>query len=493
MNVEGSPHLSVEATSAFDQVVFSSRTARRLEDDSTVIGPAAVAIRGNTIALVRPMSREAFLDWELGAETKVVDVGDRLLTPAFINGHTHLPMIAFRSIGGVEDFQGNIVEELYFRLERKLQPGDVRAFARVGAYESILAGVGCVWEHYYHAEELAEALVDVGLSGVIAPTLQDKSGPGVEQLDAQFAATESIDESARLLDAGVVSALGPHATDTVSSELWARIRAISVARDLPIHSHVSQSIEEFERSQSEFGCSPIERLSREGTLAAGPSMMLVHSLFASEADLRLLDGRRHVLGYCPFSQLQFAFPAPISRWRAHGIPIALGTDCAACNDTMNVQRELRIYAGGGALTTTHGAELAKFMASGDLEQARRVWESRGDQFENSVACDGAAKNLEAVWSTPGAMHPRLPLGEIREGYRANLLVWDLDHPTFWPRANPMRALALSDTSSAIWGMTINGRWIGRRGEFHQSILGQVEYRSALAEADERLRALLSRL
>jgi cytosine/adenosine deaminase-related metal-dependent hydrolase len=222
-------------------------------------------------------------------------------------------------------------------------------------------------------------------------------------------------------------------------------------------------------------------------------MLLVHSLFASQADLRLLDRRRHVLGYCPFSQLQFAFPAPVSSWRALGIPIALGTDCAACNDTMNVQRELRLYAGAGALQTTHGTELAQFMASGDLDGARRVWEARGRQFEESVACDGAAKNLEAVWSTPGSMHPKLPLGELREGYRANLLVWDLDHPTFWPRTNPLRALALSDTSSAIWGMTINGSWIGRRGEFHQSILASVEYRSALAEADERLQALLSRL
>jgi 5-methylthioadenosine/S-adenosylhomocysteine deaminase len=485
--------LSIGAANSTDQVIFSNRATRRLEDGSTVIEPAVIGIDGDTIAFVRPMSREAFLDLEFEASVKVVDVGERLLTPAFINAHTHLPMIAFRSIGGMDAFQGNVVEELYFRMEQHIEAADVRAFTRVGAYESLLSGVGCVWEHYYFAEEIAEALLEVGLSGVIAPTLQDRAGPGVRMLDEQLAATEAIDGSERLRSAGIVSALGPHATDTVSSELWAEVRRVATARNLPIHAHVSQSIEEFERSVLEFGCSPIERLQREGTLAAGPSMLLVHSLFASERDIGLLEGGRHVLGYCPYSQLQFGFPAPISAWRAQDIPIALGTDCAACNDTMNVQRELRIYAGGGALETTHGVELAGFMRSGRLEDAQRVWASRSQRFDESVACDGPAKNLESVWSVPGAMHPGLPLGELRAGYRANLLVWDLEHPGFWPRANPLRALTLSDITPAIWGMTVNGRWLGRRGEFQQSILGQVEYRDAIAEADERLRALMARI
>jgi 5-methylthioadenosine/S-adenosylhomocysteine deaminase len=262
---------------------------------------------------------------------------------------------------------------------------------------------------------------------------------------------------------------------------------------LPIHSHVSQSIEEFERSQEEYGCSPIERLSREGTLAAGPAALLVHALFTSESDLGLLSPERHVLGYCPYSQVQFCFPAPILAWRAHDIPIALGTDCAACNDTMSVQRELRVYAGAEAFQVTHGEAMSRYLSGGSLEQARDVWAGRTERFDGSMACVSEADRLASVWGVPGNLHPALPLGEIRVGYRANLLIFDVDHPSFWPRADLLRALSFSDSVPAIWGMLVNGKWMGRRGEFHRSIYSSLAYKEALTEADERIQLLLKRL
>jgi cytosine/adenosine deaminase-related metal-dependent hydrolase len=91
------------------------------------------------------------------------------------------------------------------------------------------------------------------------------------------------------------------------------------------------------------------------------------------------------------------------------------------------------------------------------------------------------------------MHPQLKTGVLSAGYRANILIFDVDHPAFWPRADLLRALCFSDTGSAIWGMMVNGEWIGRRGEYHQSILSSPEYRETLSEADERLRALLDRI
>ena len=81
--------------------------------------------------------------------------------------------------------------------------------------------------------------------------------------------TLALDADTRAAEGGIVAALGPHATDTVSPALWSRIAEISQARDLPIHVHVAQSVEEQERSFEHHGCSPIERLDRLGVLAAG--------------------------------------------------------------------------------------------------------------------------------------------------------------------------------------------------------------------------------
>ena len=119
----------------------------------------------------------------------VEDLGSALTTPAFINAHTHLCMLAFRGIGGLASLEGNVVKDLYFRLEQNLEPEDVRAFTRLGAVEALMSGTGFVWEHYYFGDMSPEALQDVGLNGAIASTLQDIDGPGKHRTEKAWAET----------------------------------------------------------------------------------------------------------------------------------------------------------------------------------------------------------------------------------------------------------------------------------------------------------------
>ena len=61
-----------------------------------------------------------------------MDLGDRLLAPAFVNSHTHLAMVAFRGLLSSATLKGNVVTELFFNLETHLTPEDVYAFACMG-------------------------------------------------------------------------------------------------------------------------------------------------------------------------------------------------------------------------------------------------------------------------------------------------------------------------------------------------------------------------
>jgi 5-methylthioadenosine/S-adenosylhomocysteine deaminase len=460
-------------------------------DTHYALGPGEVTTSGHTITAVRAIDRAS---WEAEAvEDGVdrVDVGDRLVTPAFINAHSHLSLGCLRGVATVEDNAGNVVEDVYYPVESNLTAADVRAFTRVAAYESLLSGVGCVWDHYYFAEEVAAACREVGLSAVICPTLQDLAGPGKNAWEAQLESTVRLDDKA-WADDGIVVALGPHATDTVSDALWKRVIELADARELWWHAHVSQSFEEFERSLAQHGVSPVERLRRLGALDAGAGALIVHGLYISDHDTDLLDPSRHVLGYCPFSQLQFAFPLPLDSWRSRNIPIVVATDCAAGNDTWNVQAELRLVAGGAAFTTTASQEHTAFRDTPSLEHAEAVNDHRRAAFNARVSWAEPKRLLDTVWKTPGRMHAGLPLGEIAAGTRANLLIWDTDHPTFWPRRDLLRALTCADVTHAIWGMVVNGRWVGERGAFSASLRESDGYRDASAEASKRLNLLLQR-
>ena len=458
--------------------VSSSRVV--LEDGADyAITPAAIEIRGNQIAAVHRGSvhdREA-----LGG--KWHDAGDLLITPAFVNSHTHLALGFLRGADMEDACRSNMVEEFFFRIETKMSTDDIRAFARMGAYESLLSGVGFVWDHYYAGDVVAEALAEVGLPGVVAPTLQDLAGPGVDDWERQLDATRSIDESESMRAASIFAALGPHATDTVSESLWRRAAELADQLDLPIHAHLAQSPEEFSRARAKYQQSPTGWLESIGVLESA-RCTFAHGIFASRDDLMLLDETRHALVFCPYSQLVFGFPARATLWTELELPWVVGTDCASNNDSMNVQKELRLAAGLGTVGVAFTPAYEMFLETGSVDAVERVWRVRTGWHDAAAATRRSGRLLDRVWRTAGAMHAKVAVGSIRPGALANLIAWDLDHPSMWPTTNPLRTLAMADTIGAIETMWVAGNEIG-------DIRASDAYRQSRIEADERLAKLLA--
>lgn len=468
-------------TSLFcDRVVLGRGDTLRVES-------ALIQIQDATITNVQALSREAFE--ALPEKSEILDLGDSLLGPSFVNGHTHLAMSSLRGVGQ-QALRGNVVEDLYYTLESRLTPEDVRAFVRMGAYENLLCGVTACWDHYYHAEHIALGMQDVGICGVVAPTLQDLGGPGQDDWENALETTLSLHRNSRFADTGIYPALGPHATDTVSPELWRRIAELSEKYDLPLHCHVAQSIEEYQRSMERYKLTPIAYLDREGVLDLEAGLVLVHSLFVTDRDLGRLNPAQHILAYCPLSQIQFAFPAHIQRWSQAGIAIQVGTDAGACNDTMNVQQELRVLAGGNAYGVTRGRLYEQFQSSAQLPDAEAVHQQRIEIFDQMPSMQ---QMLTMVWDTPGQASPALNMGEIAPGKRANINCWNPRHPALWPATDPLRALVMCDASPALQNVMVNGQWIaGQDQNFQASILNSNAFAEAQREASERLHKLLAR-
>jgi len=466
--------------------------------------PAVINVSGSTILSVESGERPPVL------APNVLDLGDRPVTPAFINAHTHLPMAAMRGIEGCATaMAGDVVKDLYFEVEKRLSPEDVKAFARMGCYENLLNGTALVWEHYYHGMALAEALLETGLAGVVCPTLQDLSGPGVPWLEDAFNDTKSIARNASMKDRGVFAALGPHATDTVSDSLWQRIvQDAKALGNLPVHFHVGQGILEVEMVHNTNGTTPIGKLEANGVLSSGLPLLLVHGQFATATDVELLDREKHILCVCPRSHMLFAFPTSARRWHSSGIRLALGTDAAASNDDMNVQTELRMLAG-----------LPSFEATSS-EQAERLWRARSADKEEVLRAAQALHNqrqavhqskcaeelrddkrvLQSVWNNPGTLHPQFRAGVLEAGALANIVIWDDEHPSLWPASDMLHALVMNDATPAIDGLLVCGRWIGRTpeasgadGMWQSSIRKSTAYKAALADASSRYQALLKHL
>lgn len=423
----------------------------------------------------------------------VEDLGDRLLTPAFVNAHSHLALVFARGFDPGPAVRGNRVEELFFRLESALQPGDVLAFATVGAYESVLAGVGTVWDHYYAGSEVAAAMARVGLAGVVAPTLQDLAGPGAEDFQDSLQETMDIHEDEELRRLGVRAALGPHATDTVSDVAWRELARLAESESLLVHAHLAQSPEEVERAQARWGRDPLAGLAQLGVLDRIPRGVWAHAIYLSRRSLTRLPPD-HTLVACPRAQSHFGLPARVDAWAEAGVRWSVASDAAAGNDTMDPRGELPLIAAMRSLPASWSAAAERMLEGHGRsdELAAATWRGRDLQWSNFEALVEPASLLRRVWSIPGGIDPSHPTGNFAAGARADVLVWELEHPNAWPATDPLQFLVHGNAAPCVWRMMSGGRWRSEGGAHLRSIVESDAWRAASREAKRRLELLRER-
>lgn len=471
--------------------LYASKNVLLLENQQYVVQPALLEVQGTKIKIVQKLTTQNYSE-VLKEEGKkrnlsVQDFGDHLISPAFVNCHTHVAMNFFRALPRALGIQKNIVEETFFKAETALTKEDILAFSRLGCYENMLSGVGTIWDHYYEAEAVARACLDTGLCGVVAPTLQDVQGPGMHAFEAALVETERIDASSIFAQNGIFAAVGPHAVDSVSPKLWERALELAKRLHVPIHAHVAQSYEEFLRVRETHRQTPVEFLHARNILQEAPAFLLVHGIYLAENDFSFLQPEKNALVFCPFSQLIYQFCANILNWEAHQCTWFVGTDSVASNDSMNIQKELRFVGGFPNLALTF--QLGQFLNGPSVPDKRDFAERQVQAKAGQRIFSDSSFLLKKVFSGPGQFHPKFKAGVLESNAQANFIVWDTTHPAFWPAADMMRNLAMGDTTGAIYNMCLNGKWMGHDGHFAQSILCSAAYLDALKEADSRLKHL----
>jgi cytosine/adenosine deaminase-related metal-dependent hydrolase len=418
-----------------------------------------------------------------GADSELLDFGTRPIVPAWVNGHTHLALLPLRGVTGRDERRGDVVKDVFFPFERQLSAEDVRAFTRLGAYEAALAGVGEVWDHYYFGTAVAAGLGDVGLTGVVAPTLQDLGGPGQDAFERGLAETRELCAPA-WASRGISAALGPHATDTVSDALLGRAGGLAQALGLPVHLHLMQSHAEAAADRSGRRGHALDRL-LEAT--AGQELVVAHGLFLDADDVARLVTRGAILAHCPLSQLQFGFLGPLGAWLARGGLWTLGTDCVASNDAADPQRELPLLAADAALRVSYSPERERLLTRRTQETERSVEALRREAVHSSRTLDHGTL-LRAAWG----MHLPGPPRGIQLGAFANLLVLDDLHPALEPLDDLPRALCYGSIAPALHQVLLRGRPFGAAGQLAADLTSRPAYRDQRDEARARRSALLRR-
>ena len=355
----------------------------------------------------------------------------KMLIPGLVNAHTHAAMTIFRNCA--DDLLFN--DWLFGRimpLEDKLTAENCYWGTLLAIMEMLRSGTTSFIDMYYFMDSLARAVEDSGIRAVLSRGLMsgiDDPSAGEQRLREALEAVERW----KGLD-NLSFMLAPHAPYTCDEGFQREIAVEAKRLGLAINTHLSESLAEIETIREKYNCSPIELFDKNGLLS--DTTVAAHCVQVSDSDIKILAERGVCVATNPVSNLKLANGvAPIPKMLKAGVKVALGTDGAASNNTLNMFRELSMLA---------------LIHKGINHDAQAV--SANEGF--------------AIATRNGAIAMgRSDIGEIKPGNIADLVILDLDCPNMQPINNPLAALSYSANGSEVETVIVGGKVLMENREF----------------------------
>jgi len=303
---------------------------------------SAVLIEGGTIAAVDAFStlRQKHPDAE------IVGDGTGVVSPGFINAHTHLSEALATGIGS-ELRLADWGEQIIGPLGAVLTEQDAHEGTRLRAIELLLSGVTTVNDMFVHYNPDVMASLGV-ISGLRSAGLRGVVSFGAEDIGAD--AAPPWGDPARML--AEHDALAAAAGDLIgfrygigtllgqTDALLDRGIAHAMSRGWAIHTHLHETREELAASVARWGVRPIAHAQRLGMFDL--EVIAGHAVWVDDDEIALLGDREVAVAHNPVANaILGSGVAPVGRLRAAGIPVGIGTDGAASNDSQNMLEAIK--------------------------------------------------------------------------------------------------------------------------------------------------------
>ena len=418
-----------------------------LRGDAARAGAVDIRIVGGRIAEMAP-------DLTPRPGERVIDASDCLVYPGWINTHHHLFQNLLKAVpeGMNQDLQGWLASVPYPRLPL-FTPELMRTAARLGMAELLLSGATtCADHHYlYHAgggTESGDMLFDVadefGMRFVLCrggAVESANSHPGFsktalqpETFDQMVADIERLknryhDDAPDAMRRVVVAPTTP--TFSLPPALLVEMAHVARAMNLRMHTHLSETDNYVRFCREKYNCLPVEFVAEHEWL--GPDVWFAHMVHMQPAEIRMLAQTGTGVAHCPVSNSRLGSGiAPVPQMAAAGVPVTLGVDGVASNES-------------GSMT-------------GEVNTAWLI---------HRAAQGASATTAEEVihWATAGGARV-LGLGEVgtlQVGQAADLVLYDINHPRFYGFHDPAIAPVAAGEPITVRTSIIGGRVVVDEG------------------------------
>ncbi len=365
-------------------------------------------------------------------EHTVIDCSGRILMPGNVCAHTHVYSALARGMPGPRHAPRNflqILEEVWWRLDRALDAPSIRTSGYVAALDAIRSGTTTLVDHHASPNAidgsldlLGDAFSHVGLRGVLCYEVTDRGGQ--ERREAGLRENERfLRTNRRPLLAGLV---GAHASFTLDDETLSELADLATEFATGVHIHVAEDRYDEEDALRRSGKRVAFRLADAGIL--GPASIAAHGVHLDSDELVTIQNRGSWLVHnCRSNMNNSVGRAPVARF---GPRSALGTD---------------------------GIDHDMF-----AESRAAFFRAREDSLDADA--DGYAGMLPAGAEMVSNLFGR-SIGSFEQGSAADLVVLRYDPPTDLFAENLAWHWMFSFTPAIVESVLINGEWVLRCGEF----------------------------
>jgi cytosine/adenosine deaminase-related metal-dependent hydrolase len=377
-----------------------------------------------------------------------IDATGHLVTPGLVNTHHHFYQWITRGLAT----DHNLFDWLVALYPTWARIDEQMTYAAAQGSLAMMArgGVTTAMDHHYvfpkGSGDLSGAIIraarETGVRFTLARGSMDRSEKdgglppdfAVETLDGALAATEATVNEHHDASFGAMTqvAVAPCSPFSVSTELLRQGAELARRLGVRLHTHGSETVEEEKFCHELFGMGPTDYFESTGWL--GEDVWMAHCVHMNDSDIDAFARTRTGVAHCPSSNARLAAGiARVPDMLAAGVPVGLGVDGTASNESGELHTELRNALLVNRLGPHREAAL-------DARRALRLGTYGGAQVLGRSA----------------------EIGSLEPGKLADLVLWRLDTLAHASIADPVTALVLGAAAPVTLSL-VGGRAVVEDG------------------------------
>lgn len=414
-----------------------------LDANTREISGGDIYIEGNRVKAVGKVSTRI--------ADRVIDGRGKVAMPGFVNTHHHLYQTFQRNVPYVQNAELFDWLISLYDIWREVNPQIVHTSALVGLGELLLTGCTSTSDHFYvfprkaKAELLDEeiraaAQVGIRFLATRGSMSRGRSQGGLPPDDVVQSEDQILKDCERVIaryhdpseDSMCRIGIAPCSPFSVTTELLKQSAILARKKGVRLHTHLAETKDEEAFCVKTHGMRPFEYMESVGWV--GPDVWYAHAIFLNAREIRRMAKTGTGVAHCPASNQRLGSGiAPIPEMLAAGVPVGLGVDGSASNDSSDMLGELRsalllhrVLGGASSITA-------------------------GDVFRMATAGGARILGFDGV-------------GSIVPGKLADVVLWDMEQLGYAGALHdPVAALLYSGDSHIAHTVIVNGEIVVEEG------------------------------